>query len=629
MTPASFSDFGLSQSVLAALARKGFEEPTLIQALAIPKLMGSTAHLLARARTGTGKTAAFGLPLVDRLASPGPKVRALVLVPTRELALQVSGEISSLAGSPAPRVATVYGGASMGEQLRRLARGVDIVVGTPGRVLDHIDRHTLDLSGLEWLVLDEADEMLDMGFIEDIERVMDASNPERRVVLFSATMPAPIMRIARERLGSFEQVADETNPVQAGLTDQIWLEVRARDKLEALCRIVDAEDEFYGLVFCHTKVETDAVARALADRGYAAEALHGDVSQDMRERILGRFRDRKTLILVATDVAARGIDVERLSHVVNFNLPFDPEMYTHRIGRTGRAGNKGTAITFVTPEEYRRLFALRRTSGAGLRKGAVPSVAEVIGAKRSRIRAKALGAAKDFLGVEPLVAADGEDESTDAMLATDPATEQLMAEAMQAGGAGKSAAASLEFYALADELLAAMQPRDALAALAAAAFSGDLDPRRYGEVRDISVDATGTARLYIGLGKRDGIWPKDIVEVVKKLTGLSDRMIDAIEVLERFSFVTVPFDAAEKAITEARRNRRYPFMRLAEPKTGPAGSSRSLGSGRSPGSGKPVSKSAGRYPGKPMGAEHPGHSFERGSERKPASRRPGPSRRSG
>ena len=208
MTSMSFADFGLSASVLEALTRKGFEEPTPIQALAIPRMLGESTHLLARARTGTGKTAAFGLPLVDRLSVPGPKVRALILVPTRELALQVSGEIASFVSGAAPRLATIYGGASMGEQLRRLSRGVDIVVGTPGRVLDHIDRKTLDLSALEWLVLDEADEMLDMGFIEDIERVLDAANPERRVVLFSATMPAAIMRIARDRLGSFEKVEE-------------------------------------------------------------------------------------------------------------------------------------------------------------------------------------------------------------------------------------------------------------------------------------------------------------------------------------------------------------------------------------------------------------------------------------
>lgn len=581
MSPPTFDDFGLSAPLLEALVRKGFEEPTTIQVLAIPLLLGGSSHLVARARTGTGKTAAFGLPLIERLSTPGPKVRALILVPTRELALQVSGEIASFVPGQTPRIATVYGGASMSEQLRRLSRGVDIVVGTPGRVIDHIDRKTLDLSGLEWLILDEADEMLDMGFIEDIEKVMDASNPLRRVVMFSATMPQPIVRIARERLGSFEIVEDKTNPVQAGLTDQIWLEVRARDKLDALCRIIDAEDEFYGLVFCHTKIETDAVARALSERGYAAEVLHGDVSQDMRERTLSRFREKKTLILVATDVAARGIDVERLSHVVNFNLPFDPESYTHRIGRTGRAGNKGTAITFVTPEEYRRLFALRRASGDGLHKGSVPSVADVIEAKRSRISAKATEAARELFGLTLNVPeTDGQDvnpteESTEEAV-TETDTEDNPAVESPAGKPHKAKKNKKNnnvkaFYALADELLSSLSPRNALAALAAAAYSDDLDPSRYGEVRDVSVDSAAQARLYVGLGKIDGAWPKDVVAAVKRLTGLPDRLIDDVEVLERFSFVSVPYEAAEKAIAEARRQRGAPPVRIATPKGGPGG----------------------------------------------------------
>lgn len=553
MSSQSFANFGFSEALLQALVNKGFEEPTPIQALAIPKLMSESMHLIARARTGTGKTAAFGLPLVERLSVPAKQLRALILVPTRELALQVSAELASFVSGSAPRIAAVYGGASMGEQLRRLSRGLDIVVGTPGRLLDHIERKSLDLSGLEWLVLDEADEMLDMGFIEDIEKIMDKCPPERRVVLFSATMPQPIIRIVKERLDSFEMVEDSTKPVEAGLTDQIWLEVRASDKLEALCRIVDSEDEFYGLVFCHTKIETDAVARALAERSYAVEALHGDVSQDIRERTLKRFKDKKTLILVATDVAARGIDIDRLSHVVNFNLPFDPESYTHRIGRTGRAGNKGTAITFVTPDEYRRLFALRRSSGEGLHKGTVPSVVDVIEAKQSRIKARALDAARDLLKLtvkDSKVNVDSEKDNANKAVTGNEAELAVSA-----------------FYTLADGLLEYMEPRSALAALAAAAYSADLDPRRYGQVHEINLEQGTMARLYVGLGKAEGAWPKDVAELVKRLTGLPDRLIDDIEVLEHFSFASVPKDAAEKAVLESKKQR-GPFVRIATPKTG-------------------------------------------------------------
>ncbi|GAB1432903.1 DEAD/DEAH box helicase [Spirochaetota bacterium] len=611
MSSHSFADFGFSAKLLEALAQKGFEEPTPIQTLAIPKLLSETGHLVARARTGTGKTAAFGLPLVERLSVPAKSIRALILVPTRELAIQVSAELASFVTGTAPRIAAVYGGASMGEQLRRLSRGLDIVVGTPGRILDHIERKSLDLSALEWLVLDEADEMLDMGFLEDIERVMDACNPERRVVLFSATMPQPIIRIIKDRLKSFDIVEDETKPVEAGLTDQIWLEVRASDKLEALCRIVDSEDEFYGLVFCHTKIETDAVARALAERGYAVEALHGDVSQDIRERTLKRFKDKKTLILVATDVAARGIDIDRLSHVVNFNLPFDPESYTHRIGRTGRAGNKGTAITFVTPDEYRRLFALRKSSGEGMHKGSVPTVDDVIEAKQTRIKAKAIEAARDLLKLPVAGHFGSSTEASEKVPAeeagdsADSFADEVSSSAAPARDAKPEASVSA-FYALADGLLKLMEPRAALAALAAAAYASDLDPRRYGQVHEINLDDGNMARLYLGIGRVDGVWPKDVAALVKKLTGLPDRLVDDIEVLERFSFVSVPRDAAERAV-QASQKQRGPNIRIAAPKTGAkAGSGRrSFRSGQ-----KRSSSSAGLYPKQNKARSFSGKSME-------------------
>lgn len=518
-----FSDFSLSQTIQDTLARKGFLEPTPIQAMAIPELLENRQNILAKAMTGTGKTAAFGLPLVQLLTEPAKLPRALVLVPTRELALQVAREISSFSSGKYPRLTTIYGGAPMGEQLRALSRGVDIVVGTPGRILDHLDRGTLDLSALEWLVLDEADEMLDMGFVEDIERVINAAHPERRIVLFSATMPWAIMEIARKYLGDFELLEDRTHPVEAGLTEQFWIELRERDKVEALCRIVDSVDDFYGLVFCHTKLDTDSLARAISERGYNAEALHGDVSQDMRERTLHRFREKKTAILVATDVAARGIDVALLSHVINFSLPWDLESYTHRIGRTGRAGNKGTAITFVTKDEQRRLHALRRASGDGLKKGRVPELSEVIEAKRMRIMAKVLEKSTH--------------ENRDPVL-----------------------------YSLADELLAAMSPRDAIAAIANAGWGRELDPSAYAEIKEVSLVERDKARIFIGIGRKNGANPRDIARMVKKLTGLADNRIDEIEVLERFSFASLPFDAAERAVKEAARMEGGPHIRIAQPK---------------------------------------------------------------
>jgi len=532
--PTGFEALGLSAPTLAAVLKKGFEEPTPIQALAIPRLLKPGPDLIARARTGTGKTAAFGLPLLDLLGDgEGGKVRALILVPTRELALQVAGEISSLKSAARPRIAPVYGGASMGEQLRRLAAGVEIVVGTPGRVLDHMERGSLDISALEVLVLDEADEMLDMGFIEDIETVLSKSPPEKRVVLFSATMPDGVRRIAQRHLKNHEVIEDSSEAVATELAEQVWLEVREGDRLEALCRIIDAEEEFFGIVFTATRVEADRIARDLETRGYEAEPLHGDISQDRRERTLARFRDKRLQILVATDVAARGIDIERLTHVVNWSLPHDSESYVHRVGRTGRAGNAGTAVTFVTPEEYRKLFRIKKVGGTSLKKGKVPAVADLIAAKKERLRGRLLARAESLevpAGVEGEVPAEG---------AAEP------------------------WFGFAEELLARLPAREALAAALFEAFGAELDPKKYREISESSVDAAAIVRLYIGLGKRDAATPRSLASLVKKLSGLPDRLVGGIEVYENFSFLSVPFEAAERIIHEARKSGGMPLVKLA------------------------------------------------------------------
>jgi ATP-dependent RNA helicase DeaD len=529
MTTPSFSSFGLSPATLSALERKGFEEPTPIQALTIPRLLVPGPDLIARARTGTGKTAAFGIPLVERLTENAKHVRAIVLVPTRELALQVTGEILSLRIGSRPRIAPVYGGASMGEQLRRLASGVDIVVGTPGRVLDHLGRGSLDLSEIEYLILDEADEMLDMGFIEDIETIMEKCGSKRRVILFSATMPHGIVQVAKRRLGAYDIVEDFSEAVATELAEQVWLEVRESDKLEALCRIMDVEEEFYGIVFTSTRIEADRIAKALEERGYGAEPLHGEITQDRRERVLARFRDKRVRILVATDVAARGIDIEKLSHVVNWSLPHDPDAYVHRVGRTGRAGNAGTALTFVTPDEYRKLFKFKKAAGAGFKKAKVPAVDEVLAARRDRIRGRVLASAEGL------------------------------------AAPGREANAVL-WRGLADEILGRVDSREALAASLFEAFGAEIDPGRYREIEDCSVDAAATARLFIGLGRRDKASPRDLAALVRRLTGLPDRLVGGIEIYENFSFANVPFEAAEKAIAEARHSGGLPLIRLATPR---------------------------------------------------------------
>jgi ATP-dependent RNA helicase DeaD len=536
----SFESFGLGPAALSALSRKGFEEPTPIQTLTIPRLLKEGPDLIARARTGTGKTAAFGIPFAQLLGEAADHVRALVLVPTRELALQVTAELISLRNGTFPRIAAVYGGASMGEQLRRLGAGVDVVVGTPGRVLDHLGRGTLDVSRIDFLILDEADEMLDMGFIEDIEAIMEKCGEKRRVVLFSATMPAGIVHVAKRRLGAYETVEDSSEAVATELAEQVWLEVREGDRLEALCRVMDVEEDFFGIVFTSTRVEAERVAKALEERGYDAEALHGEIPQDRRERILAKFRERRIRVLVATDVAARGIDIDRLSHVVNWSLPHDPEAYVHRVGRTGRAGNAGTAITLVTPDEYRKLFRFRRAAGVGFKKAKVPEVDEVLAAKRDRLRGKILARTESF-AVE-----DDKDAAV-----------------VRAGKLWRD---------LADEILAEAPPSDALAAALFEAFGSEIDPARYRRIEECSVDAAATARLFVGVGKRDRATPRGLASLVKRISGLPDRLIGGIEIYENFSFLTVPFEAAEKVITEARRSGGLPPVRLATPKGGDSGS---------------------------------------------------------
>jgi ATP-dependent RNA helicase DeaD len=304
-----FEHLGLSKRVLGAIYKKGFEEPSRIQALTIPVMLRNNINIIAQAQTGTGKTAAFGLPLIEMITPSERSVQALIITPTRELAIQVSEEISSLKGNSGIQVIPIYGGQSIDQQLRRLKKGVHIVVGTPGRVIDHIKRKTLNLKDIEYLILDEADEMLNMGFIEDMEEIMSHTNPHKRTLLFSATLPSRIKTLASKYMGDYEFITVKKQQLTTSLTEQIYYEVKAGDKFEALCRIIDIEEDFYGLVFCRTKNDVDSVASHLIDRGYDADTIHGDISQAQREKTLDKFKKKRINVLVATDVAARGIDV--------------------------------------------------------------------------------------------------------------------------------------------------------------------------------------------------------------------------------------------------------------------------------------------------------------------------------
>ncbi|MDR0706654.1 MAG: DEAD/DEAH box helicase [Treponema sp.] len=383
------AEFGLSDAVLEALKNKGFTAPTPIQAISLPRLLADEGHLVVKARTGTGKTAAFGIPLVEKLTTGTRAPRALILTPTRELCQQICKEIASLTTRQFPRITAVYGGASIRNQIFELKRGTEIVAGTPGRVMDLMDRKALDLSAVDYFILDEADEMLDMGFFEDIETILKAVKPERRVGLFSATMPDPILKIVREYIGEVEILEDAAPEDEKPAVDQFYLVVKKEDRLEALRRIIDAADDFYALVFCATKIGADELAHRLVENGYPAEAIHGDLSQEARERTLRRFRSKLTKILVATDVAARGLDIERLTHVINFDLPNDKEIYIHRIGRTGRAGRRGKAVSLALPSERQRIKFLSRNMerllGTPIVFAKVPHVKAVMKAMKRRI----------------------------------------------------------------------------------------------------------------------------------------------------------------------------------------------------------------------------------------------------
>ncbi len=517
-----FKALGLSQDVLKVLERKGFEEPSPIQEQAIPLILEGKWDLIAQAQTGTGKTAAFGIPLLEKLKSAKGAIQALILVPTRELAIQVAEELGSLRVNKSVEIVPIYGGQSMQEQLRRLKKGKDIIVATPGRLIDHLQRKTINLSELSYVVLDEADEMLRMGFIDDVETILKAAPKERRTFLFSATMPKPILNITDKYMRDKKIVSVKKEQLSSNLTEQIYFEVKKGDRFDALCRIIDFEDEFYAVVFCRTKLDVDDLSKQLLGRGYTVEALHGDVSQNIRELRLKKFKEKKANILVATDVAARGIDVNNLTHVINFALPQSAETYVHRIGRTGRAGKQGVAITFITPSEYRNLTAIKRVTQADIRKGQLPNLKDILKTKVKRIQ-----------------------QALDAILAD---------------------GVNPNYSSLAKDLIRDNDPTLIVSALLQQSFQaelGDFDShsqsqsqsnnQRHDSSDSESVDKSGTTRLFVALGKKDQMSPQKVIRFITKNMDMNPKRIKEIEIFDTFSFVTVPFKEAELILNASRK----------------------------------------------------------------------------
>ncbi len=504
----TFNELGLSDNALYAVSKKGFEEPTDVQIKTIPLLLNTEKDIIVQAQTGTGKTAAFALPLIDLIAGNNKHPVILILTPTRELAVQVAEEFSSLRGRRKINVLPVYGGQSIEQQIRKLKRGTDIIVGTPGRVLDHIKRKTLRLGSIRYFILDEADEMLNMGFIEDVETILASTDHKRRVMMFSATMPLAIRKLASKYMKDPEMIAIK-DQLTTELTEQIYFEVERNNRLEALSRIIDMEKDFYGLIFCRTKVETGTLAIKLADRGYIADALHGDISQFQREKILSQFRKRRINILVATDVAARGIDITELSHVINYSLPQNPESYVHRIGRTGRAGKEGIAVTFISRSEFRKLLMIKRIVKTDIKKGVLPGIDAILDQKRKNIKEE----------IEFLIS---KEKHSNYM--------QTAEDLMKGSYEPKLIIAGLLRYALKDEL-----NRDS-----------------YNNIEQ-TVDSKGTARLFIALGKQDKMDKRKLIDMICKKANINNKDIRDVSVLDKFSFMNVPFESAEIIINAFRQ----------------------------------------------------------------------------
>ncbi|MCX5774582.1 MAG: DEAD/DEAH box helicase [Fusobacteria bacterium] len=562
-----FRELNISEEIIAQLEKKGFEEPTPIQKMCIPALIEGKGDIIGQAQTGTGKTAAFGIPILQNLDKNAKHVQAIILAPTRELVIQITDELSSIKGSIKTSILPVYGGASIERQVNHLRQGVDIVVGTPGRVIDMINRKVLKLDKISYFILDEADEMLNMGFIEDIDLILSSTNQERKILFFSATMPDQVLHIAKKYMKNQTVLKVEANKLTTDLTNQIYFEVEERDKFELLTRMIDLEPEIYAFVFCRTRNEVTEITDRLVDRGYDVDGLHGEIAQRQREIILKRFRGRQLNIIVATDVAARGIDVADLTHVINYSIPQDPESYTHRIGRTGRAGKEGTAVTFITPREYRKLSFIQRATKTDIKKAEIPTIKRLIRIKKVKIK-KDIEATLELKGYE-------------------------------------------NYSDIAADLLATHDPQELVSAILKYSLKDELDVERYTEIREVKKqdrdsrdyrdsrdsrgrDSRGSSsrdsrdfreskdfresrdrfrdskdsrdssrrspremgdeildnhtRLFIAMGRRDNVNKGSLKKIVQRKVNISEDEIKDIAIQNEFSFITLPYAVAEQVV---------------------------------------------------------------------------------
>ncbi len=538
----TFRDLWLSENVLRAIEQKGYKTPSSIQAWVIPLALNTDKDIIGQAQTGSGKTAAFGLPILDRLNPNSRDAQALILTPTRELAIQIAEELKSFSIHSNLNITLLYGWQNIRTEMSALKSGPQIIVWTPGRVTDHLQKGRLNLDGIKYFVLDEADEMLNVGFREEIEEILKFSPVDKKVFLFSATMPPFILNIVKNYMRDYETIAIKKSELTNDKITQVYYEAPRGHKFDVLGRILDVNPDFYWIIFCRTKAETDEVASKLSQRGYLAEAIHGDIEQAMREKVLARFKKRYVSILVATDVAARWIDVNDLSHVVNFELPENPESYTHRIWRTWRAWKSGTAISIVSSADFRKLWYIERTIKAKINKANLPNGQDVVNFKKT-------GLLNDL---NTLI------EAEDTVDYADIAAELLNNKEAQ----NVVSALLKKFYK--DEFKA-----ESYTDFTASSSRRETSTRRDSSSSQGSFNNDWMVRLFVAKGKKDGFEnPGQLLWFIAREAGLWDLGAGRVDVLTNFSYVDLPQDIAFTVLDDAKaKNNEKPLIVKAKPKT--------------------------------------------------------------
>ena len=507
----NFGELVLEKRVVTALKDMGFEEPSPIQLQAVPLLLEGK-DIIGQAQTGTGKTAAFGIPIVQGIEDHR-HIQALILSPTRELAIQVAEEIGKIGSTKHIRAVPVYGGQPIERQIHALKSGGQIVIGTPGRLLDHIHRGTIKLDHVRYLVLDEADEMLDMGFIDDIEEILGHVPAERQTMLFSATMPRPILSLTKHYMRAPQMVTVSKEEITVPLIEQYYFETR--DKVEGVSRLLDAGIDGKMIIFCRTKRGVDDLAAALGSRGYIAEGLHGDLSQTQRDRVMKKFREGRLDILIATDVAARGLDIDNVQYVINYDIPQDPESYVHRIGRTGRAGNSGVALTFIMPREFRQLKLIERVARTRIRRRELPTTTDVLEHQREQIVSKmqALLEMDDYADYMPIVTALGKEYEVEEI-----------------------AAAALKLMQEGNKALEIREEKNTISDL------------------NHTGGRPGMVRFFLNIGRNQKVTVPDLVRAISKEAEIPARSIGQVNIFDKFSFVEVPEQFAERVLAVMHKN---------------------------------------------------------------------------